>query len=141
MSFQENMRSTAGHDGQDIIRPLTEDRLRFLCHRKIACFNACCADLCLVLTPYDILRIKRHLGLTSSTFLEDYTEPHEGHPAFPLIRLKMGDDKIHSCPFVTDAGCSVYEDRPVSCRLYPLGRAATGGPREGGPGRALLSRG
>jgi Fe-S-cluster containining protein len=28
------------------------------------------------------------------------------------------------CPFVTPAGCTVYEDRPGSCRTYPLGRIA-----------------
>ncbi len=26
------------------------------------------------------------------------------------------------CPFVTEAGCTVYPDRPGSCRIYPLAR-------------------
>ena len=36
----------------------------------------------------------------------------------------MKDDEKKSCPFVTDEGCSVYEDRPWPCRMYPLGLAS-----------------
>ena len=37
--------------------------------------------------------------------------------------LKMSDDEEKSCPFLSDKGCTVYEDRPFSCRAYPLERA------------------
>jgi Fe-S-cluster containining protein len=34
------------------------------------------------------------------------------------------DDERESCPFVKDEeGCIIYEDRPTSCRYYPLGTA------------------
>jgi hypothetical protein len=36
----------------------------------------------------------------------------------------MLDDEKKSCPFVTPEGCTIYEDRPLSCRYYPLGTAA-----------------
>ena len=36
----------------------------------------------------------------------------------------MLDDEQESCPFVRDDGCLVYEDRPSSCRYYPLGVAS-----------------
>jgi uncharacterized protein len=51
---------------------------------------------------------------------------------FPLcragIRFARGDIQTnpatgHACPFVTKDGCSVYPDRPASCRMYPLARA------------------
>jgi hypothetical protein len=38
-----------------------------------------------------------------------------------VLLLKMGDDEAKACPFLTEAGCGVYEDRPWSCRMYPLG--------------------
>jgi hypothetical protein len=38
--------------------------------------------------------------------------------------LKMDNDENKSCPFVTEEGCSVYEDRPWSCRMFPLGVAS-----------------
>jgi len=41
-----------------------------------------------------------------------------------MVRLRMREEDGKRCPFVTSSGCSIYEDRPGSCRLYPLGRAA-----------------
>lgn len=41
-----------------------------------------------------------------------------------MVYLKMNEDKDKKCPFVTHEGCSIYEDRPGACRIYPLGRAA-----------------
>jgi hypothetical protein len=37
--------------------------------------------------------------------------------------LKMSDDPEKSCPFLSTDGCGIYEDRPFSCRAYPLERA------------------
>jgi hypothetical protein len=79
----------------------------------------------MVLSPYDILRMKRCLGLSSDEFLEKYTIPEaDGTIPFPLVRLKM-DDETLKCPFVSPEGCTIYDDRPGPCRTYPLGRAAT----------------
>jgi hypothetical protein len=39
----------------------------------------------------------------------------------------MQDDGKKSCPFVGEEGCTVYQDRPWACRMYPLGLAS---PRE-----------
>lgn len=110
------------------IRVLAEGTLKFSCHPKIPCFTACCADLHLVLTPFDILRMKRRLQLPSGEFIKQYTESHEGRESiFPLMRLKMRDDEGRRCPLVSPKGCTIYEDRPGACRLYPLGRAAASG--------------
>jgi hypothetical protein len=43
------------------------------------------------------------------------------------------------CPFVSQAGCTVYEDRPGACRSYPLGRGASMG-RDGVVERFYLVR-
>lgn len=45
-----------------------------------------------------------------------------------MVSLKMLKDQDLRCPFVRPAGCSVYEDRPGSCRTYPLGRMAVRKP-------------
>jgi len=37
--------------------------------------------------------------------------------------LKMGDDEKKRCTFVTEKGCGIYEDRPWSCRMYPVASA------------------
>jgi hypothetical protein len=45
------------------------------------------------------------------------------HPYFPAVMLKLNNDIGKSCPFLGEGGCSVYHDRPSSCRTYPLERA------------------
>ena len=66
---------------------------RFACHQAIACFTECCRDLHLVLTPYDIIRIKRHLELDSTTFLDDYTFSETDRDwKVPVVKLKMLDN-------------------------------------------------
>jgi Fe-S-cluster containining protein len=34
--------------------------------------------------------------------------------------LKMMEDQKKTCPFVGPDGCSIYQDRPWSCRMYPV---------------------
>jgi Fe-S-cluster containining protein len=105
--------------------PLKENAFTFGCHKGIECFTECCAALKLVLTPYDILRIKHRLNLSSHEFLERFTETSVNHnQRFPMVTLKMREDETRTCPFVTPDGCTIYEDRPGACRLYPVGRAA-----------------
>jgi hypothetical protein len=46
-----------------------------------------------------------------------------------VVTLKLLDeegaaDGRKACPFVRPEGCLVYEDRPTSCRYYPLGVAS-----------------
>ena len=36
--------------------------IKFRCYKGIECFNACCRDIDITLTPYDILRLKQRLG-------------------------------------------------------------------------------
>jgi uncharacterized protein len=117
---------TGGQSKGEGLRPLKGDRFRFACYPEVACFNECCADLRLILTPYDILRMKRRLEISAGEFLEAYTAATaEEHSLFPMLRLRMLDGGRRPCPFVREEGCSIYEDRPGACRLYPLGRAAS----------------
>jgi len=110
--------------GEAQIKELTEDEpFHFDCHRKVPCFNQCCRDLNQFLTPYDIIRLKNHLNLPAGLFLETYTETHLGpQTRLPVITLKPAAGMEHICPFVTPSGCGVYENRPSSCRMYPIVR-------------------
>ncbi len=112
---------------EDQMIPLSlNDTFRFSCSADLPCFNECCRDLNQFLTPYDILRLKNRLGITSGLFLERYTTRHTGpESGFPVVTLKTGHASELRCPFVTPRGCSVYEDRPSSCRTYPLARVAS----------------
>ena len=105
---------------------LEDKTFSFACHPKVACFNECCRDLKLVLTPYDLLRLKKNLGLSSMDFIENHAEIQSGaHHNFPGVFLKMNDNEGRTCPFVTPQGCRVYPDRPGACRIYPIGRGSS----------------
>ena len=39
------------------------------CHKGIACFNKCCQSIDIMLAPYDILRLKKRLGMCPAEFL------------------------------------------------------------------------
>lgn len=99
------------------------EKFTFSCSQGLPCFNECCRDLNQFLTPYDILRLKNHLGIKSKAFLEKYTFQQIGpETGLPIISLKPDFESGKTCPFVTHSGCSVYENRPSSCRTYPLMR-------------------
>jgi Fe-S-cluster containining protein len=93
----------------------------FRCYKGIDCFNDCCRSIDIMLTPYDILRLKARLGMTSTEFLKEYTEPFEfARNSIAGVKLKNREGSTE-CRFVTDEGCSVYTDRPTACRYYPVG--------------------
>jgi hypothetical protein len=112
---------------KDHLNPLEPDKpFRFECSPEAACFNECCRDLNQFLYPYDILRLKKRLGLSSGDFLKRYTTQHVGpESGLPVVALKAADAERLTCPFVTPGGCRVYPDRPASCRTYPLARAVS----------------
>ena len=98
----------------------TQDVFRFDCHSKLDCFTRCCRDITIFLTPYDIVRMKNALQLSSGAFLAQYTVTMIADTGLPVVILKMADDDRKSCPFVTPQGCAIYQDRPWACRIYPL---------------------
>jgi Fe-S-cluster containining protein len=102
-----------------------DSKFRFKCHQEVACYTKCCRDINIVLTPYDIIRLKERLQLGSEEFLRLYTIPQLLEKTdLPMVTLRMLDDDLKSCPFVREDGCMVYEDRPTTCRYYPIGVAS-----------------
>ncbi len=98
-----------------------QTRFNFQCHPGVKCFTTCCSDVTIFLTPYDVLRLKNRLGLTSAEFMDQYTILlTKEKQVIPLVVLKMSDNDQKSCQLVSEKGCTVYEDRPWACRMYPL---------------------
>jgi Fe-S-cluster containining protein len=104
--------------GLTVLTP--ENEFRFECHQGLNCFTRCCRNITIFLTPYDILRMRNALNISSGDFLADYTISMIGDAGLPVVMLKMKDDEEKTCPFVTSEGCTIYPDRPWSCRIYPL---------------------
>ncbi|MDF1593732.1 MAG: YkgJ family cysteine cluster protein [Desulfobacterales bacterium] len=93
----------------------------FDCFPGIPCFNRCCRNLNLFLYPYDVIRLKNRLGISSDRFIDRYVSVVLRAGAFfPDVLLRMQDDNDSLCPFVTPEGCAVYADRPDTCRKFPM---------------------
>lgn len=115
------------------IRTLTS-KFKFNCHKGLKCFTRCCGQTDIILTPYDVLRMKKRLGISSEEFLKKYTYIHiDEKSSHPYAMLKMIDGNERRCPFVTPEGCTIYTDRPASCRYYPIGQATMRMQSEKGP--------
>ena len=98
-----------------------EGTFAFDCRPEVPCFNACCRDLNQVLTPYDVLRLARGLGLPTGEFLRRYTVCRTGPGSgLPIVSLVPGDPQsLHL---------------PVSVRLRAAASTRTG-PRPAAPTR------
>lgn len=111
------------------LRPATEStQFSFSCHPGVSCFNNCCKQIDVLLTPFDVVRIKNHLGINSAEFLQKYADLQNfKNTQLPLLKLRMVEGE--KCAFLGEPGCAIYENRPVVCRNYPTG-VATKSPDE-----------
>lgn len=106
------------------VRLSLDDNFQFRCYPGIACFNECCRNIDILLTPYDVLRLARRLKLTTTEFLARHAELFEmDGQGMPGVKMKTKADS-RECQFLTGQGCGVYEDRPAACRYYALGATA-----------------
>ena len=114
------------------LKPISPEGIfSFACHPGVSCFNRCCHEIDVILTPFDILKIKTDLKLRSDEFLTKYTTFHTlKETGIPLVKLKMSENSDGACIFLDGTkGCSIYYNRPHVCRSYPLG-VATLDPRQ-----------
>ena len=74
----------------------------------------CCRHKRIQLNPYEVARMARAQGLSTTAFRTRFTHNQGG---VELLQAEDGD-----CVFLGPDGCTVHPDRPLVCRLYPLGR-------------------
>ena len=73
----------------------------------------CCRFKKIQLNPYEIARMAANKAVSTSEFIARFTTTGG-------TVLKAAPDG--ACIFLDTEGCSVHPDRPLVCRLYPLGR-------------------
>jgi len=110
------------------VRLTNESRFCFSCHKGVSCWNECCYNTDIMLTPYDLLRLAKHFETRPAKLVQMFaaTAIHD-QSGMPIVKLKMVDKAggKKPCVFLDEKeGCTVYEDRPAACRYYPLGLAA-----------------
>jgi uncharacterized protein len=76
--------------------------------------SRCCQDKQIQVNPYEVARLARAKGLSTSEFRAAWTVDGRG------TVLRQNEDG--TCVFLGPQGCEVHRDRPLVCRLYPLGR-------------------
>jgi Fe-S-cluster containining protein len=82
--------------------------------------GTCCHGKSVLLNPWELMCLAREKKISAREFRDLYCE-------FGGIRLRfdgpVGWKGQQACSqHITDFGCSVHLGRPLSCRLYPLGR-------------------
>ena len=106
------------------LKPITPEGIfSFACHPGVSCFNKCCHEIDVILTPVDILKMKTALNIRSDEFLKKYTTLQTlKDTGIPLAKLLMRENSNGACIFLDGSkGCSIYQNRPQVCRSYPLG--------------------
>jgi len=94
--------------------------IQFQCRKGIDCWNACCSNIDISLTPVDILHLSRRLDISTTEFLVQYTFPYELEPnGIAGVKFKPVENGS-ACQFMRPEGCDVYTDRPTACRYYPV---------------------
>src|SRR5580658_11718 len=76
--------------------------------------SRCCYRMLIQVNPYEIGRLAQLMGVSTSAFVARWTKGGAG--------LHLGHKESGACVFLGPQGCEVHSDRPLACRLYPLGR-------------------
>lgn len=87
-----------------------DETFGYVCHRC----HKCCQHTHIQLNPYEVARLARNRGLTTDEFRAACTVDGAG--------LVLQQTESGACVFLGSEGCTVHPDRPLVCRLYPLGR-------------------
>lgn len=83
--------------------------------------GACCHNKAIEVSPYEARRLAACRGVTLEEFYRLYAEEDAA-----IIRNRPDG----SCVFLGAGGCVVYPDRPLVCRMFPLGLIADDRGRE-----------
>ena len=83
------------------------DAFGYVCGRC----NRCCHHKLIQVNPYEVARLARARGQSAAEFR-----------AQSVDGAYLKQTEAGACVFLGPQGCTVHADRPLVCRLYPLGR-------------------
>lgn len=102
-----------------------DDNFQFGC---IGCGNCCrgryteISNTNIFLSAPDVKRISQYLNIPLNEVIEKYVVLYNDHKfglTTCMLRFKSGG----CCVFLKKGTCSIYDVRPRTCALYPLGRS------------------
>lgn len=104
-----------------------DDILPFSCTH---CGGCCVQQEEILISPLDLFRLAKELGLTAEQFMDQYAECYIGESSrMPIVRVAPKGE-TRRCPLLKNNKCSVHAVKPSVCRLYPLGRSLRCEPDE-----------
>ncbi len=98
------------------------DMAKLGCQDCAGC-SACCKGMgnSIILDPMDVYRLEKGLQKSFEELLQDHLELNVVDGVI-LPNLKLVGEQ-EACTFLNEEGrCSIHENRPGICRLFPLGR-------------------
>ena len=103
------------------------DRVHLTCTR----LGTCCHGHQIFICPWELARLASGMGLEATAFRERYTDCGGTRLIFNGAALTHGPPSHFGKPacalYDPDSGCTVHAQRPLVCRLYPLGRRRRSG--------------
>ena len=106
-----------------------DDTFRFHCTQ---CGKCCTQRDDIMLSPMDLFRMTKELGISHTEFFSRYCGMIIGQNSrLPIIMLQpVGKDR--RCPLLKDNKCTVHKVKPAVCGMFPLGRYLTISPENYG---------
>ncbi len=86
------------------------------------CGKCCINREDIMLSPYDLFRASKELGMTPQDFVKAYCDTYLGEAScMPIVRI-LPRGHIKRCPLMKDRKCSIHKTKPTVCAMYPIGR-------------------
>jgi Fe-S-cluster containining protein len=103
-----------------------KSKIRFRCQRS----GKCCHHNEVMVSPYDIMEMAKHLKMPSNTFFIEYCTVHIGADShLPIAMLRQ--IQTGRCAFLENNSCSIHPAKPKICRAYPLAAGTIVDPKTG----------
>ena len=98
-----------------------DEPFRFNCTQ---CGQCCINRQDILITPRDLFRMSKELGLSPLDFIKKYCDTYLGSSShIPLVRI-VPQDFDGRCPMLNaNRQCAVHQVKPTVCALFPIGRA------------------
>lgn len=96
-----------------------DDPFHFCCKE---CGKCCIHREDILLSPHDLFRAARELGMTTVEFYNQYCEGYIGQDSrLSIIRL-MPQGSVRRCPLLKNHHCMIHKVKPAVCAMFPVGR-------------------
>ena len=120
MSYNDDMLERMKYYTEHILEP--NDKFSFTCKQC----GKCCTrrNEPIMITGVDLFYMARALKVNQMDFIKANCLVYIGDGSkLPVMVLK--ETKTGRCPLLKNNRCSVHDDKPTVCKLYPLGRFTT----------------